>query len=64
MLPDERIATIVRAKKHIPKLSGNENFNATSASHGAKNVRITNENIDPKNENTIPTPRARIASPF
>ncbi len=64
MFPAERIATIVRAKKQIPKLSGKENFSATSASHGAKNVRITNEKIDPKNENTIPTPRARIASPF
>ena len=64
MLPEERIATIVRAKKQIPKFSAGVNFSATSASSGAQKVRMRKEKMEPIAENTIPTPRAFIASPF
>ena len=64
IFPEERIATIVRAKKQIPKFSTGVNFSATSASIGAKKDRIKNENSDPRKEKTMPTPSAFIASPF
>ena len=64
ILPEERIATIVNAKKQIPKFSAGVNFNATSASKGAQNVRIMKEKMEPIAENTMPSPSAFIASPF
>ena len=56
IFPAERIATIVRAKKQIPKFSTGVNFSATSASIGAKKDRIKKENRDPRKENTKSMP--------
>ena len=64
MLPELRIATMVSAKKQIPKFSIGVNCSAISASFGAKKARIINEKMEPRKENTMPMPSARIASPF
>ncbi len=64
MFPEARIATMVSAKKQIPKFSAGVNFRAMSAKDGAQKVRMMKEKMEPRAENTIPKPRAFIASPF
>ena len=64
IFPEERMATMVRAKKQIPKFSAGVNFRAMSAKDGAQKVRMIKENTEPRNENTIPSPKAFMASPF
>ena len=58
------MATMVSAKKQIPKFSAGVNFSAMSANSGAQKVRMMKEKMEPIAENTIPRPRAFIASPF